>query len=287
MKRISLFLAVLLILPLFGGALAADVLYPADVVEYGADGQKRIEKVYSLAAEDDPGLIPTADFERDGYLYALLDMTKADMTEVDSRAHIETVKVDCKSKATEDILPLLDYTLEVTTEDGYSGVLTLDEDSIEVAPSTYGTSTKEVSATRSYPNLSDADVSLIPHTTEDGGRTLELADVKWQESGGYYHAAATYTGTATNRYVTGYTATAKYSGEVAKTISDEVVYTAIFGGSPTVAENTDIYRITQDASENGSAWIVPLLTVLGAAAVGVVVLLLWRYNRRGERRYRR
>ena len=64
----------------------------------------------------------------------------------------------------------------------------------------------ETSAKRTYPNLNDADISLIPKTIEDSGRTLTLADVDWQEvptgdMGDFveafrYTANATYTGTA-------------------------------------------------------------------------------------------
>ena len=88
----------------------------------------------------------------------------------------------------------------------------------------YATSTRNVSATRSYPNLSEADVSLVPKSIEDSGRTLTLADVQWQEAGGFYNAAATYTGTASSKYATGYTVTADYAGEVTKTTSGTVLY---------------------------------------------------------------
>lgn len=46
----------------------------------------------------------------------------------------------------------------------------------------YKSSSRTVSATRTYPNLSGADVSLIPKSITDSGRTLTLADVQWQEA---------------------------------------------------------------------------------------------------------
>ncbi len=290
MKRTALFLAVLLALSMYGGALAAedDTLYPTDIVEYMEGEHHRIDKIYVLSGDSDPAEIPTADFEREGCVYTLLDMVRRDMTETDSKTYTETVTVQSRSKDRDDILPLLDETMEVTTEDGYSGVLTLDEESIGVQAAGYGTSTRTVSATRSYPNLSDADTALIPKTTEDSGRTLELADVQWQEAGGYYHATATYTGTATSRYVTGYTATAEYKGEVTKTVNDAVEYTAIFGGSPIAPERTGAYQLEQlDEPDGGAAWLIPVLIILGIVAVGVVVLLLWHAAHRGARRYKR
>ena len=43
--------------------------------------------VYLLTAADNPANIPTADFEREGYRYTLLDVTRQDYTES------ETVRV--------------------------------------------------------------------------------------------------------------------------------------------------------------------------------------------------
>ena len=85
------------------------------------------------------------------------------------------------------ILPQLAATCEADTEDGYSGTLTLDTANIKVEASGYSSSSRTVSATRTYPNLSDADLSLIPKTTQESGRTLSLADVQWQEAGGLLH----------------------------------------------------------------------------------------------------
>ena len=103
----------------------------------------------------------------------------------------------------------------------------------------YATKTGTVSATRTYPNLSDADLSLVPKTISDGGRSLTLADVQWsnstQEEGDgvvtRYTATARYTGSTSSKYATGYTVTADYSGEVSKTGCNVVTYTAVFGST--------------------------------------------------------
>lgn len=144
--------------------------------------------------------------------------------------------LESDSKDMEKILPQLAATREVTTEDGYTGLLTLDTTSIKTEASGYGSSTRTVTATRSYPNLSDADVSLIPKTTEDNKRTLTLADVDWQEDNGLYHATATYTGVATSSYVKGYIITADYIGDVSRITGGTVTYTAVFSGSSDAQE---------------------------------------------------
>lgn len=282
--KASLLLAALLacaVLP--GAALAADapesahVLYPVEVVEYTEGDRPRLEKTYILTAGEDPAAIPTADFEREGRTYTLLDLPRRDQTESNAKLHTEAVAVESKSKDMDKILPLLPTTREVTTEDGYTGVLTLDTASVQVEAAGYGSSSRTVTATRSYPNLSDADTALIPKTTEDSGRTLELADVQWQEAGGFYHATATYTGTATSKYATGYIVTANYTGEVSKVSSGGVIYTAIFSGAPIQAQ-AEPEPTPQAGADSGAgtgggwSWLVVLPIAAGGAGLAALAV---------------
>ncbi len=261
MKRTAaLCLTALLACSLAIPAMAADVLYPVEVTEYMEGDSSRLKKIYVLTPTDDPSLIPTEDFDREGQTYTLLDITRQDQVETDTRDYTETVTLESKTKDMDAILPQLTATLEVDTEEGYTGVLTLDTASIQVEAAGYSTSTRTVTAARTYPNLSDADVSLIPKSIEDGGRTLELADVQWQESGEFYTANATYTGTASSKYATGYTVTAEYSGEVSRTTNDTVTYAAVFSASP---------ARTQTAAKGGMNWSWLLVLPAGAAAAGL------------------
>lgn len=251
---------------------AADTLpgisaYPAEVRASEENGVYRLEKVYYLTAKDDPATIPTADFEREGHTYTLLDLLKNDQTETDTREHIEVVTLESKTKDMAKILKMLEPKLEVKTEDGYEGVLSLDHTTIQVEAVGYGTSSRTVTAERTYPNLSDADVSLVPKSVNENGRTLTLADVSWQEAAvdptdGYdipirYTAVASYTGTATSKYATGYTVTADYKGDVTRTSCDTVVYTAVFSSVGNEAAT--------DSSSFNWLW---LLIPVGAAALG-------------------
>ena len=169
----------------------------------------------------------------------------------------------------ETILQQLSAELEVTTKDGYTGTLQLDHTTVKVTVDGYATKTQALSASRSYPNLSEADVSLIPKSIEENGKTLTLADVQWDSTeqtdgvGGIitrYTATASYTGTSSSRYATGYTVTADYTGEVAKPDCDVVTYTAIFG-------STQASEGTAKSSVSLSAVKIPLLA--GGAAIAL------------------
>ncbi len=257
------------------GAQAPPVsaVYPTEVRETEEGGVSRIEKVYCLSVRDDPAAIPTADFEREGRSYTLLDVLKNDQTETDTKEHIEVVTVDSGTSDMAEILQQLEPELEVTTEDGYTGLLAPDYPGIVVEAAGYETRSRTVTANRSYPNLSDADTSLVPKTIQDGGRTLTLADVQWQEVNGFYTANASYTADAMDKYATGYTVTVEYRGEVSKTSGDTVIYTAVFtshGETPITAESP---------AESGGGYkfllLIPLALLLGGAGFGGWKLLAY------------
>ncbi len=101
-KTVSLFMSALLLCALlFLPAYAAEdappgresCYYPISVEEYtyGDFDELRINKVYQLSLSDDPSLIPTEDFVRNGRRYYLLDMTRKDEVGVDVQTHTETV----------------------------------------------------------------------------------------------------------------------------------------------------------------------------------------------------
>ena len=210
------------------GAPPPAVLYPAEVRTSEENGMIRLEKVYYLSTRDDPAAIPTGDFDREGRHYTLLDVLKNDLSETDSKDYIEVVTMDSGTKDMAEIIKMLEPEREIATEDGYTGILKPDYTKITVEAAGYKNNSWTVSAKRTYPNLSDADASLIPKTITDSGRTLTLAGVDWQEAGEFYNAIASYTGTASGRSVTGYTVSVEYSGEVTKTSRDTVIYTAVF-----------------------------------------------------------
>lgn len=203
--------------------------YPVEVREYLEGGSPRINKVYQLSLSDDPSAIPTDDFERNGRLYCLLDMTRKDEIGVDTKLHTQTVTVPSGTDNMEKILQTLSATMETVTEDGYSGVLRLDHTTVKVTTDGYATKSQPLSATRTYPNLSDADASLIPKTIEEKGRTLTLANVEWAsvyltESEGAvlrYTATASYTGSNSYRVAIGYTVTADYTAICGTDCGDE------------------------------------------------------------------
>ena len=245
MKRITTMFALLLMMSMAfaTSALAADtseVCSPTSIVQ--SEDKTEIRKAYDIEPGQDPAGIPRSDFEQDGYHYTLIDLLKQELPEHEQRQHTETVTLESKNKDMASVLELLPQEREFITDDGLTGTLTLKLDTVQVEPSGYGSTTKEITATRSYPNLNGQDTQYIPKTIEDGGRTLTLRNIDWQTDNtanvdGYamadrYTAVATYVGSKTSSYVKGYKVTADYTGTVSRIALNRVRYVAIFEGHP-------------------------------------------------------
>ena len=247
MKKLSALCAMALILTMTLSPTAyaavpppSPACYPTSVIR-SEDGAE-VRKIYDLSPEEDPAGIARSDFEQEGFRYTLVDLLKQETPEYEERYHTETVSIPSKSKDMESVLALLPTEKEFVTEDGLTGTLALQLDTVQIEVAGYGSSTKDVSATRSYPNLASQDTANIPKTIQDGGRTLTLQNINWQTDntanmdgyavGDRYTAVATYTGSATSSYVKGYTVIADYAGSVSRIALNKTRYVAIFEGTP-------------------------------------------------------
>ena len=284
--------ALMLTLSLPVSALAAEttaVCYPTSVTQ-SEDGSE-VRKIYDLSPEDDPAGIPRSDFEQDGFHYTLTDLLKQELPEHEERQHTETVSLPSKNKDMGSVLALLPQEREFITDDGMMGTLTLRLDTVKVEVAGYGSSTKEVRATRSYPNLAGQDTQYIPKSIEDNGRTLTLQNIDWQTDntasmdgyaiGDRYTAVATYTGSATSSYVKGYIVTADYSGTVSRIALNKTRYVAIFEGNPIApVDPAPAPDVLEGAKQfNWAAVLIPFgIVALAGAGIGAAVF----YRRRSE-----
>ena len=218
-----------------------------------------------------------------------MDLLKQELPEHESRQHTETVTLDSKNKDMASVLALLPQEKAFITDDGLAGTLTLRLDTVQVEVAGYGSSTRQVSATRTYPNLAGQDTQYIPKTIQDGGRTLTLQDVSWQTDntgsldgyalGDRYTAVATYTGSATSSYVKGYTVTADYTGTVSRIALNKTRYVAIFEGTPLqplepVDDGPDTMEPAPATSFNWPLLLAPLgLIAAAGGGIGIALFL--------------
>ena len=297
MKRVFALcaMALMLAMALPVQAAAAEtvaVCYPTSITRSEDGGE--IRKIYDLSPTDDPAGIPRSDFEQDGFRYTLTDLLKQELPEYEERQHTETVSLESKSKDMASVLALLPQEREFITDDGLTGTLTLQLDTVQVEVAGYGSSTKEVQATRSYPNLAGQDTQYIPKTIEDNGRTLTLQSIDWQtdntaSTDGYalgdrFTAVATYTGSATSSYVKGYTVTADYTGTVSRIALNKTRYVAIFEGTAIVPVEpaVELPDVLEAPKQFNWAYVLVPLGVVAAAGGGVGIALFLKRRRESD-----
>ena len=117
-------------------------------------------------------------------------------------------------------------------ENGFTGQLMLQPESITTAEAGKESYGYTVSDTREFSNLDRNDTAYIPKTVEKNGVSLTLAGIDWQAMGnGTFTATASYSGRATGSKVTGYTSKAVYLGEVSKETLDSCTYKVIYEGA--------------------------------------------------------
>lgn len=272
---VSLLVLTALVLP--AGAASVDLadpeaLLPVDIII--DQDSREIRKVYDLSPNMDLATLPMEAFERDGSRYECTDILREVIIGSETQTITQTETVDSAKKDMKIVLELLPQEKETTTEDGFTGTLHLVLDSIKTEPAGYGSSTKPVTATRSYPNLASADANHLPKTITEGGRTLKLQDIQWQtdntynaddyEIGDRFTAICTYGGSKSVSYVTGYTTTANYTGEVYRTGVTVIRYTVIFTGTPIAS--VDPEPVAKEEQPQAGAGR-PVMTVLGLAAL--------------------
>ncbi len=257
---------ILAILSMTVSAFANAPLEPTEVIKGQSEELQTIQKVYVLSETDNADLIPKDGFTEGETEYAFTELLIPDNTKEETREHTETISIHTSTSNTQTVISKFEPTMEISTEDGYAGTLEFDYTTLNVVAAGYGKQSYTITENRSYPNLMDADTSLVPKTINKDGATLNLTNISWQSAANdnidgqelavRYTANATYSGTGTKTYTKGYTATATYKGEVKKVSNDTITYIAMFKEVPKAKNNFISY------------WWAYLLGLLGLGGGG-------------------
>ena len=272
MKRVVVYLLLLCTLT----ASASAVQIPDGVVEENRDGRQLITKTYHLDSSTAPSELVEEPFELEGYRYEHLDTVKEERVYQDSKQHTETVTITTDSDSLETILAQLSPTMEYS-QDGYSGVLTLDHGTLQTEAAGYTTRYYTITDTKQFTGLPRNDPSYVPATSVKNGTTLSLSDISWSVTGTgladdtlvptSYTATATYKATGSRSVATGYITTANYVGELSAEGIQSIEYTVTYLGTP-LASPVEFEPI----------WLLLPAGILLLAGIGGVYMLRLRPN---------
>lgn len=252
---------------------------PVNMIEFEENEMSKIKKTYHLPIDTTPSEEILQPFFYSGLQYTFVEFLEEEAI-LDRKEVVETVEISTKTNKIEDILPLLEPSMFHITEDEFEGELTLDLTSIQVEIAGYGSGTKTLTETKTYPNLSSADMGSIPQTVTIGSLTYNYSSVNWQTANDIgidghnipkrFTAVVTYQTSQRYSYVTGYKVTADYVGEVEKNTEGLIQYVAVFVGAEEIQENSEEIENFQETQEEievteesgGFSWayvVIPLL----------------------------
>lgn len=211
--------------------------YPAQVQTAEDHGVQLLVKTFLVPADTDPQTLIEKNLTRRGVSYEVSDILFRELLgETEKKTVSQTVTMDSETDKTEDILSLMKPAMDYR-EDGFSGTLALDRDSIQAKEAGTSNYSYQLKETKEFTGLDRNDPYYIPKTTEKNGITLSLADVEWtpmasgaenSEVPSLFSATALYTGTAWGSKAEGYTVTASYTGEVSRATLGNVVYSIVY-----------------------------------------------------------
>lgn len=269
-----------LILPITVFASQESILpAPISVERKNIDGTEYVIKMYELPIQTEDTTLIEPDFELDGFIFTHETTNKEINETTDTKEVTEQAQAQSQSKNLEEVIKQFPST-KTYDQDGYKGTLTLDTGSIVTEVAGYTTKNYTVSTTKEYPNLMYADPSYVSQSAVKDGYTLPLTDVSWTVMGTSlagdtlvpteYKAVATYSKTFSSQVPTGYVSTARYKGNVTKTVADTADFTVTYVGT---------------LIDDGMPTILKVATALGLLLLiicAIALLLLYLKSRRGN-----
>ena len=238
--------------------------YPIEIQTAEEDGIRLLVKTFLVPQGTDPAALVEEGLTRRGVEYQVSDILRRELAgESESKTVTETITMPAETDDGEELLALFTGSIPYS-QDGFTGTLTLEPESIKTkAADTEGYS-YTLKDTKEFSGLDRSDPYYIPKTSQKNGVILHLADVQWEpmasaagnsEVPSLFSATATYTGTAWGSKASGYLATASYSGEVTKTESGDQMISIVYEEAATEPA----------ASIDWSSVLLPVLgVVLGA-----------------------
>jgi hypothetical protein len=275
-------------------AYAAGGYFPLQIQTAEDEGVRLLIKTFVVPQDTPPQALIQEGLTRRGVEYQVSDILRRELEgSSESRQVSQTVTLPSETDETDKLLALLEPSISYS-EDGYTGTLTLDRDSVRTEVSDTTGYSYTIQDTREYTGLARNDPYYIPKTAEKNGVTLRLADIRWTAANGgldsqgfptRYNAAALYTGTGYGSRAEGYLVTAAYTGEAVKTNAGDVMYSIVYEEvSPAVPD---------DPTGKDFPWEMLLfVSLLIAIAIGTVFAVprvikmgkrFWEEQRRRKR----
>lgn len=132
-------------------------------------------------------------------------------------------------------------------EDGYTGIIELQQDSVNLVPNESYMEEYKVNLRKEYNNVPQNELNEIPKTIQENGTTYYLVNPVWniaetqnidgQDVPVSYNGEMNYEGIKQRRVIKNYIATVSYKGILQKEESDSITYNLVYEEIPTEEKN--------------------------------------------------
>lgn len=267
----------------------ANEIIPKEVIRNNLEnGVKEIIKVYELEKIEDLQ-VDINNFTEGETEYSYVGTEREEIVETDEKEVSHIVEIETMNKDRDYLLTWYDLTTEHMTEDGYYGILDLDEETLKTGIKGYVTKHYQVYENRTYPNLPSNDVAYIPKTINVGGYNYTMSNINWTYNSNFannsiipdtYTANVTYERTATSQNATGYITTVEYKGVVTKNTKETIQYLVKFQSEEIVEEVLESEEIeTKEEVSTSSNSIVGLLFLMLflCLIIGILIFVYFKF----------
>jgi hypothetical protein len=204
-----------------------------------------------------------------------------DIKEQENKNIIKTEKEENESKIVNtndkyDVLNLFETKKEVT-EDGASGILELQNDSLELKVNDSYKEQYKVSLIKKYENVPSNELNDIPKTIEENGTTYYLINPVWtvsqvekiegQDIPLAYNGEMQYEGIKERTIIKNYIASVTYNGTLEKEETESITF------------NITYKEVPQEENKN----YIPIVATAGTGIVVVSGIILWKRKKKNTK----
>lgn len=195
------------------------------------NGKLLVTKIYELPAEIDRKDVIKQSYIEGDYEYVKIDIEETDIKDIDKIDISDTKTISTNTSNRNSVLGLFEYTLSYLDDDGYSGELQRQDDTLSIVTTSTTTKWYTLNDTKYYYRLPNKDISNINKSISKDGITLNLIDIEWINTnndnvnsnadtavGSLYTCKADYSGKYSKKIATVFSATVNYSGYAEKEV---------------------------------------------------------------------
>lgn len=212
----------------------------------------------------------------DDIKYELQDVKEQENREIISEEKGETKQKIVYTNNKYDVLNMFESKIEIT-EDGMSGILELQNNSLDIKVKDSYVEQYKVSVSKMYENVPSNELNDVPKTIEENGTTYYLINPIWtvsqvekiegQDVPVSYNGEMQYEAIKERTIIKSYIASVNYKGTLEKEEIESVSFEIIYKEVPQEEESTNY---------------IPVVATAGAGVVVVSGIILWKRKKKNK-----